>query len=76
MLKFLGIVILAIVSYIVFAAAFDPWGYGAEHDARMKKAHEICVNELGITRANGHSDHALHKCTMNTADFIKRGGNL
>ncbi len=76
MIKTIGVIVLLGISYIVFAMAFDPWGYGSEHDIRMEKAHRYCVEELGITKGNGHTDHALHNCIMKTANYIKRGGPL
>ena len=75
-MKRIGIVIGCIFAYVVLCMIFDPYGYGAAHDARMSKAYDICVTELGITEANGHTSHAQHQCIMRTADLIERGAKL
>ena len=74
MFKVLGYITLAVIVYTVFCVAFDPYGFGAEHDARQARASVICKDELGIAVYKGTTmNPAYSRCLKQTAMLIKQG---
>ena len=74
MFKVLGYITLAVVGYIVICVVFDPYGTGAEHDARMARAKVICKDELGIAVYKGSIlNPAYSRCIKQTAMLIEQG---